>query len=107
MAKAGKDVTFIARGNNLNAMKDKGLKVIRPSDEFVIDPVKATTLEDYQGKADVIFVCVKGYSLDAIIPDLKRISDSNTIIIPILNIFGTGGELQKHFSDTLVTDGCI
>lgn len=107
MAKAGKDVTFIARGNNLSAMKDKGLKVIRPADEFVIKPVKATTLEDYQGKADVIFVCVKGYSLNAIIPDLQRISDSNTIIIPILNIFGTGGELQKHFADTLVTDGCI
>ncbi len=63
LAKAGKDVTFIARGNNLNAMMEKGLRVIRPADEFVIDPVKATTLEEYQRKADVIFVCVKGYSL--------------------------------------------
>ncbi len=107
LAKAGKDVTFIARGNNLKAMNESGLKVIRQADEFVIDPVKATTLEEYQGKADVIFVCVKGYSLEAIIPGLQRISDSNTIIIPILNIFGTGGELQKHFPDTLVTDGCI
>ena len=107
LAKAGKDVTFIARGNNLNAMMEKGLRVIRPADEFVIDPVKATTLEEYQGKADVIFVCVKGYSLEAIIPGLRRISDSKTIIIPILNIFGTGGDMQKHFPDTLVTDGCI
>ncbi|MCR5055218.1 MAG: 2-dehydropantoate 2-reductase [Lachnospiraceae bacterium] len=107
LAKAGKDVTFIARGNNLNAMIEKGLRVIRPADEFVIDPVKATTLEEYQGKADVIFVCVKGYSLEAIIPGLRQISDSRTIIIPILNIFGTGGEIQKYFPDTLVTDGCI
>ncbi len=107
LAKAGKDVTFIARGDKLKAMQEHGLKVIRPKDEFVIDPIKASTLEEFQGKADVIFVCVKGYSIDAIIPELQRISDSNTIIIPILNIFGTGGEMQKHFPDTLVTDGCI
>ena len=107
LAKAGKDVTFIARGDKLKAMQEHGLKIIRPKDEFVIDPVKASTLEGLQEKADVIFVCVKGYSIDAIIPELQRISDSNTIIIPILNIFGTGGEMQKHFPDTLVTDGCI
>jgi len=107
LAKAGKDVTFVARGNNLQAMKEHGLKVIRPNDEFVIDPVKVTTLEDYSKKADVIFVCVKGYSLDAIIPELKRISDKDTIIIPILNIFGTGGKMQEYFDETLVTNGCI
>ena len=107
LAKAGKDVTFIARGENLKAMRERGLKIIRPNDEFVIDPVKASTLDEFGGKADVVFVCVKGYSVDAIIPQLQKISDSNTIIIPILNIFGTGGEMQKHFPDTLVTDGCI
>jgi len=107
LARAGYDVTFVVRGDNLRAMKEHGLKIIRPADEFVIDPVKAVTLEDYQGTADVIFVCVKGYSLESIMPGLKRISDSNTIIIPILNIFGTGGEMQKSFEDTLVTDGCI
>ena len=107
LAKAGKDVTFIARGDNLKAMKEKGLRIIRPKDEFVIDPVKVCELKDYKDKADVIFVCVKGYSLDSIIPDLKRIADEDTIIIPILNIFGTGGRLQEHFPETLVTDGCI
>ena len=107
LAKAGKDVTFIARGDNLEAMKEKGLRIIRPKDEFVIDPVKVCELKDYKDKADVIFVCVKGYSLDSIIPDLKRIADEDTIIIPILNIFGTGGRLQEHFPETLVTDGCI
>ena len=107
LAKAGKDVTFIARGDNLEAMKEKGLRIIRPKDEFVIDLVKVCELKDYKDKADVIFVCVKGYSLDSIIPDLKRIADKDTIIIPILNIFGTGGRLQEHFPETLVTDGCI
>ncbi len=107
LAKAGKDVTFIARGQHLDAMKKNGLRIIRPQDEFTIKLVKAVTLEDYTDRADVIFVCVKGYSLETIIPELVRIADKDTIIIPILNIFGTGGMLQKHFPEALVTDGCI
>ncbi|MBR6102193.1 MAG: 2-dehydropantoate 2-reductase [Ruminococcus sp.] len=107
LARAGKDVTFIARGDNLKAMREQGLRVIRPRDEFTIAPVRVSTLEDYEGQPDVIFVCVKGYSLDSVIPELQRIAGSSTVIIPILNIFGTGGQLQKHFPNTLVTDGCI
>ena len=107
LARAGRDVTFIARGDNLRAMKEQGLRVIRPRDELTVYPVSVSTLEDYQGTPDVIFVCVKGYSLEALIPGLQRIAGRDTVIIPILNIFGTGGRLQKHFPDTLVTDGCI
>jgi len=107
LASAGKDVTFIARGDNLDAIKKRGLRVIRPDDEFTLTHLKAFDLGSYCVQPDVIFVCVKSYSLEAIIPDLQRISGRGTIIIPILNVFGTGGMLQKYFPDTLVTDGCI
>ena len=62
LAKAGKDVTFIARGTHLKAIKEKGLRIIRPKDEFVISPAQAFDFESYSGNPDVIFVCVKGYS---------------------------------------------
>lgn len=88
-------------------MKNNGVKIASPNDEFVIAPVNVTELENYNERADVIFVCVKGYSLDSIIPHMQRIADKDTVIIPILNIFGTGGELQKYFPESLVTDGCI
>ena len=107
LAKAGMDVTFIARGKHLEAIKKNGLKILRPQDDLVIYPCKASTIEDYNEKADVVFVCVKGYSLKNIVPHIKRISDENTIIIPILNIYGTGGVLQEQIPDSLVTDGCI
>ncbi len=107
LARAGMDVTFIARGEHLQVIRDKGLKIVRPKDEFIIFPCNASTIEDYNDRADVIFVCVKGYSLDDVIPHIQRISDRNTIIIPILNIYGTGSTMQKYFADSLVTDGCI
>ncbi len=106
LAKAGKDVTFIVRGENLKAMKGKGLKVIRPEDEFTVTNFKACEFKDYNDTPDVIIVCVKGYSLDGVIPDIKRVAGKNAIIIPILNIYGTGGYIQERIPDALVTDGC-
>jgi 2-dehydropantoate 2-reductase len=55
----------------------------------------------------VIFVCVKSYSIDETIPFLKEAAGPDTMVIPILNIFGTGSQIQKHLPDTTVTDGCI
>lgn len=106
LAKAGKDVTFIVRGENLRVMKEKGLKVLRPEDEFTVTNFKACEFKDYNDTPDVIFVCVKAYSLDAILPDIKRVAGPNTIIIPILNGFGIGEKIQKSIPGFLVTDGC-
>lgn len=106
LAKAGKDVTFIARGENLRVMKEKGLKVLRPEDEFSVTNFKACEFKDYNDTPDVIFVCVKGYSLDAVLPDIKRVAGKNTIVIPILNGFGIGDRIRETVKDALVTDGC-
>ena len=119
MAHAGHDVTFIARGRHLAAMRENGLKVSRPDGEFVIDPVKAFTAEEFtelcvkskkegEGSSpDVIFVCVKGYSIKDTIPFIKAVAGPDTIVIPILNIFGTGSQMQKELPGITVTDGCI
>jgi ketopantoate reductase len=97
LARAGFDVSFIARGSHLAAMKADGLRVIKPSEEFVIKPVKAYTTDEYCGSPDVIFVCLKGYSVDEMIPFISRTAGQGTIVIPVLNIFGTGGRMQaKH-----------
>lgn len=106
LAHAGLDVTVIARGKHLEVMQQHGLKLIRPQDELTI-PVKATTEEAYEGKADVIFVCVKGYSLDSINNCISKAAHPDTIVIPVLNIYGTGERLQKLHPDIEVLNGCI
>ena len=58
-------------------------------------------------KADVILVCVKKYSLDSCIPFIQNISHENTIVVPVLNVYGTGAYLQEKLPKVLVTDGCI
>ena len=87
MTKAGKDVTLIARGRHLEAMKEHGLTLERlwdPNPETIA--VKATDMEHYKEQPDVILVCVKGYSLEDTVPFIRRVAKPDTIVIPILNI---------------------
>jgi len=109
LTRAGKEVTLIARGQHLTAMKEKGL-CFEAVDETYSVPVQACTMEEYMSlgqSPDVIFVCVKGYSLADTVPFIRKISHPDTVVIPILNIYGTGGRLQQDLPELTVTDGCI
>ncbi len=108
MTEAGKDVTLIARGAHLKAMQTEGLHMeTTKKGNYTICPVKATDMEHYHGHPDIIFVCVKGYSLEETIPFIRGAAKPGTVVIPLLNIYGTGGRLQRQLPEILVTDGCI
>lgn len=108
MNEAGKDVAVIARGKHLEAIKENGLRMETPDrGSFATKPIKAFDMENYSERPDVIFVCVKGYSLDDAIPFIGKVSGPDTVVIPILNIYGTGGRMQEKLPGILVTDGCI
>lgn len=108
MTKADRDVTLIARGRHLAAMQEKGLAVEKMWDGTTETiPVKATDMEHYDEQPDVVLVCVKGYSLEDTIPFIQRVAKPSTIVIPVLNIYGTGAKMQEQLPELLVTDGCI
>ena len=108
MTEAGKDVTLIARGAHLKKMQEEGLKMeTTKRGNYTVHPIRATDMEHYDEQPDVIFVCVKGYSLEDTIPFIQRVTKDSTSVIPILNIYGTGGRMQEKLPELLVTDGCI
>lgn len=108
MTKADRNVTLIARGRHLAAMQEKGLAVEKMWDGTTeIIPVKAMDMEHYDEQPDVVLVCVKGYSLEDTIPFIQRVAKPSTIVIPVLNIYGTGAKMQEQLPKLLVTDGCI
>lgn len=106
--KAGNDVSLIARGEHLNNIKTNGLTVrymeSGSENKYLIS---AYSEDEYKDKADVIFVCVKSYSVLGTIPLIARISDQNTVIIPVLNIFTTGETIRRELPNRYVLDGCI
>ena len=108
MTKADRDVTLIARGRHLAAMQEKGLAVEKMWDGTTeIIPVKAMDMEHYDEQPDVVLVCVKGYSVDSITELIKRASHEKTVVIPILNVYGTGPRIQRLVPGVTVLDGCI
>ncbi len=108
MTEAGKDVTVIARGKHLEAIQKHGLKMETTcKGNYTVFPMQAWDMDRYHEQPDVIFNCVKGYSVPDTIPFIRRVAHKDTIVIPILNIYGTGGRMQELLPDLLVTDGCI
>lgn len=106
--RAGYPVTLIARGAHLEKIRNSGLLVKNQAlgTESVL-PVPACTAGEFSGKAEVVFLCVKGYSVEDVIPFIDRISGPDTIIIPLLNIFTTGETLRKRLPGKYILDGCI
>ena len=105
----GEDVTFIARGEHLEAIKEKGLLLkTGHRGDILLPKVKACAANEYAEAApDVIFVCVKYYSLDDAISFVRRAADKNTLVIPILNVYGTGEIMQEKLPGLFCLDGCI
>jgi 2-dehydropantoate 2-reductase len=109
LALAGKDVTCIARGAHLQAIREQGLKLQSDLKGAHSLQIPACTSEEFQGKAGVIFVCVKGYSLESVAGLIRKASHRDTLIIPVLNVYGTGDRIQSMTGGggAMALDGCI
>lgn len=108
LADVTKDVSFVARGSHLKAMLENGLKLDSGiKGTILLDNVKAFEGKDVKEKYDVIFVCVKSYSLDEIIPVIAAAAHKDTVVIPILNMFKTGEKLKESLPDVKFLEGCI
>lgn len=113
LAQAGKQVTLLARGQNLKTLRENGITIRHLWDgTSTTAAVHAVSEEEYLSlpvseRADVILVCVKGYSLPSILPFLQKAASENATVLPVLNIYGTGAKLQESLPCADVLDGCI
>jgi 2-dehydropantoate 2-reductase len=85
LAKAGQDVTFIARGAHLEAIRTKGLEV-RSSQlgDFVVRaPAESDTTRI--GPVDVAIVSVKAYDNATALPMLKPLIGPDTVVLTLQN----------------------
>ena len=69
LARGGADVTLVARGRHLAALREHGVRVLSPRGDFTAR-VEATDDLDVVSGADVVFVALKAYSLPGLAPRL-------------------------------------
>jgi 2-dehydropantoate 2-reductase len=85
LAKAGADVTFIARGAHLAAMKGAGLKVLSPRGDIHLMPTQATDNPADVGPVDFVLFCVKQWDVESAGHHIKPMIGSETAVIPLQN----------------------
>jgi 2-dehydropantoate 2-reductase len=84
LAKAGEDVTLIARGAHLEAMRQRGLTVIEYGGEYVVQAVLTDDINAV-ANADVIFVTVKAHSMPAVAKSLGTALAPGAVVVSTQN----------------------
>src|SRR5262245_46040353 len=86
LARAGQDVTLIARGPHLRAMQEHGVRVRGEIGAFQVD-AKATDDPKSIGEVDALILTLKAHSVAAIAPTLRPLLGPRTSIVTAQNGF--------------------
>jgi 2-dehydropantoate 2-reductase len=99
LARAGGDVVLFARGPHLQAMRERGVRVISADGDFEVKPAVTGDLSTI-GRADVVFLGVKAHGLTALAPQLRPLFGPETVVVSTQNgipwwyFQGIGGERE-------------
>ncbi len=85
LAAAGNDVTFIARGAHLDAMRSDGLRVRSPLGDVHIEPADATDDPAEVGPVDIVLFATKLYDTESAGKLCKPFIGADTAVISLLN----------------------
>jgi 2-dehydropantoate 2-reductase len=85
LSQVGHEVTFIARGRNLEALKKNGLTIKSSVFNNTTIQVNATDQLEVVGEVDLVLFCVKNYDLDEAVEQIKPMIGPETIVLTIQN----------------------
>jgi 2-dehydropantoate 2-reductase len=86
LSAAGEEVTFIARGANLEAIKARGMKVVlEDKREVTTKGAAACATPREAGVHDVVFLTLKAHQVAAVAPELHRLCNDQTGIVTMQN----------------------
>jgi 2-dehydropantoate 2-reductase len=85
LARAGQDVTFIARGAHLEALRARGLTVESKLAGAFTVPVQATDTPSEVAPVDLILFCVKTYDTDTAAESIRPLIRTDTMLLSLQN----------------------
>ncbi len=114
LALGGEEVTFIARGRNLDAINADGMRVYyRDGREEIASSVDATDNYATAGTFDAVILAVKAYQLGEVAQRLEPLCRDDTVVIPMQNgipfwyFYGHAGPLQGRCVESVDPGGAI
>ena len=107
LAQAGDDVTFIARGGHLKAIRERGLRVESINGDFTVHPAQATDDPASIGEVDYVLVAVKGWQLPEAISQMKPLVGARTSVVWLGNgIEGTDMVVEAFGRERVIGGLC-
>jgi len=105
LARAGQDVTFVARGPHLDAIKRDGLRVASDlSGEFTVD-AKATDDTATLGTVDLVLYTVKMHQNEEAIRAVAPMVGPDTVVLTLQNGIDNGDKLEAELGESHVMIG--
>jgi 2-dehydropantoate 2-reductase len=105
LVRAGHDVTFIARGAHLAAMRERGLEIRSPAlGDFTV-AVSAESDPARVGPVDLAIVAVKAYDNETALPLIAPMVGQQTAVLPLQNGVDTPGLLAARYGESAVLGG--
>ena len=85
LAQQGEEVTFLARGAHLQAIRQHGLRIESIHGDVTIAPARATDQLAQIGPVDLALFCVKTYATEQLASELAPLLASNTVVLSLQN----------------------
>ncbi|MDD5562813.1 MAG: 2-dehydropantoate 2-reductase [Thermoanaerobaculaceae bacterium] len=105
LAASGQDVTFIARGATLAALRGRGLVVESVNGGFEVSPAPATDDPSEVGAVDAVIVAVKAWQVPAAAGAIRPLLGPDTVVVPLENGVEAPGQLAAALGPGSVAGG--
>lgn len=100
---------FVARGKHKDAILENGmlLKKEGGKEEILIKPYVCSDTVDDLPVFDMVVVSVKGYDLESTSRELNKITDENSIVLPLLNGADIYDRMRQHLKNGFILPSCL
>jgi 2-dehydropantoate 2-reductase len=95
LAQTGEDVTFIARGEHLRAIRQDGLRVDSIQGDFLVKPAQASDTPAEVGPVDLVLVTTKAWQVPEAAGAMKPLIGPQTMVVPLGNGIEHLDQLEK------------
>lgn len=106
-AQQGHQVTFIARGAHLAAIRENGLRIEGDRGSFVVRNARATANPAEAGAQDLLLICVKNWDLDDAAVAALPMAGPETVVVPVQNGIDAAERLGAVFGPGRVMPGSV
>ncbi len=113
LARAGHDLSAIARGPHLAAIRANGLTLIEAEQELVATEITATDRITDLGPQDVVLLALKAHQIAAVVDDLPALLGPGTVLVTLQNgipwwyFQKLGGEFADRVVETVDPGGVL